>query len=193
MLARVAESVSAPSEPTCKQSAASERVPVPAPHTLERPSVPDTSTPTQAGAQREHAEVEARRQARYARVVALAEGGCALREGARRAGGSRGTERSYLRAGQYRSCATRSRRPHGSDTYAAYLWDRWGEGERNSAQLVAETRAGQYRFGFHSPAVCRRFADWSMPPDRELYLPGEWIADPVRRYGAGARRGSKPS
>jgi transposase len=88
--------------------------------------------------EREHAAVEARRQARYTRVVTLASDGYSLREVARRAGVNRGTVRRYLRAGQYHPCATRSRRPHVCDPYAAYLRQRWNEGERNSAALLLE-------------------------------------------------------
>ena len=88
--------------------------------------------------EREHAAVEARRQARYARVVALASEGHSLREVARRAGLNRGTVRRYLRAGQYHPCASHTRRPHVCDPYAAYLRQRWDEGERNSAALLLE-------------------------------------------------------
>ncbi len=64
---------------------------------------------------RERAAVDARRQARYERVVAVAAQGYAHREVARRAGVSRETVRSDLLAGHYRSCATRRRRPHVCD------------------------------------------------------------------------------
>jgi hypothetical protein len=50
--------------------------------------------------ERAHAAVEARRQGRYARVVALVGEGDALREVARQTGRSRGPVRRDLRAGQ---------------------------------------------------------------------------------------------
>jgi len=93
---------------------------------------------------REHAAVEARRQARYERVVALAREGYSLREVARRAEVNRGTVRRYLRAGQYQPCAKHSRRPHTCDAFAVYLRQRWAEGEHNSAALFAEIRAQGY-------------------------------------------------
>jgi transposase len=94
--------------------------------------------------EREHAAVEARRRARYDRVVALAGDGYSLREIARRAQVNRGTVRRYLRAGQYHPCAKPRRRPHDCDAYALYLRARWQEGEHNSATLLAEIRSQGY-------------------------------------------------
>jgi transposase len=94
--------------------------------------------------ERDHAAVEARRQERYARVMALALEGHSLREIARRAGVSRGTVRSYVRAGQYRPCAQQTSRPRSCDAYAAYLRSRWEDGEQNSAILLEEIRAQGY-------------------------------------------------
>ena len=99
---------------------------------------------SQTRLERDHAAVEARRQDRYARVMALAADGYSLREIARLAGVNRGTVRSYVRAGQYRSCAERTRRPHTCDAYAVYLRSRWEDGEHNSAILWAEIRAQGY-------------------------------------------------
>jgi transposase len=95
--------------------------------------------------ERAHAAVEARRQARYERVVALAQEGQSLREVARRAGVNRGTVRRYLRAGQYQPCAQRSRRPHVCDAFAAHLRQRWEDGEHHSAALFAEIREQGFR------------------------------------------------
>ncbi len=99
------------------------------------------STPPRTRVERERAAVDARRQARYERVVALAAEGYSHREVARRAGVSRETVRSYLLAGHYRSCATRSRRPHVCDPYTTYLRLRWAQGERNRAALLLEIQA----------------------------------------------------
>ncbi|HZC07532.1 MAG TPA: transposase [Ktedonobacterales bacterium] len=52
---------------------------------------------------------------------------------------SRETVRNYLRAGVYRPCAPR-RHPCATDRYAAYLRQRWEEGEHNSATLLQEIR-----------------------------------------------------
>jgi transposase len=101
-------------------------------------SSPETPTAPTTRLQRERAAVEARRQARYARVMALANEGHSLREIARRADVNRGTVRRYLRAGQYQPCANRSRRPHACDGFAADLRQRWEDGEHNSAALFAE-------------------------------------------------------
>src|SRR5258708_18112764 len=92
-------------------------------------SSPETPAAPTTGLQREHAAVEARRQARYERVVALANAGQSLREVARRARVNRGTVRRYVRAGHYQPCAKHSRRPHGCDAFAAYLRQRWEDGE----------------------------------------------------------------
>jgi transposase len=100
--------------------------------------------PPMTHAERDHAAVEARRQARYQQVVAWAEEGCSIREIARRARLCRGTVRRYLTAGQYLSCAARARRPQAGDAYAAYLRGRWDAGEHNSATLLAEIRAQGY-------------------------------------------------
>jgi transposase len=108
------------------------------------PAESPLSMPPTTRLEREHAAVEARRRARYDRVVALAGDGYALWEIARRAGVNRGTVRRYLRAGQYHPCARRRRRPHACDAYASYLRARWEEGEHNSATLLAEIRSQGY-------------------------------------------------
>ena len=128
----------------------------------------------------ERAAVNARRQARYARVVALAAEGHSLREVARRANVSRETVRTYLRAGQHRPCAPR-RHPGKTDRYAAYLRERWEEGEHNSAVLLQEIQEQGYtgaastlrqyvcawRTGPHHPGRRRQGEDSeSAPPDR---------------------------
>ncbi len=95
--------------------------------------------------EREHAAVEARRQARHARVVALAGEGHSLREVARQVGISCGTVRRYLRAGQYQPCAKHTRRPHACDAFATYLRRRWEEGEHNSAALSVEIQQHGFR------------------------------------------------
>lgn len=107
----------------------------------------ETAVPTaqpQTRLEQDHAAVEARRRDRYERVMALAAAGHSLREIARRAGVSRGTVRSYIRAGQYRPCGQRTRRPHNCDAYATYLRARWADGEQNSAILLAEIRDQGY-------------------------------------------------
>ncbi len=111
--------------------------------TSDRAEGCEATTATRAA--RQHAAVEARRQARYAQVVALQQEGHCIHEIARRAGLCRNTVRRYLAAGAYRACAKRARRPHGCDAYAAYLRERWATGERNSRVLLAEIRARGYR------------------------------------------------
>lgn len=133
--------------------------------------------------EREHAAVEARRQARYERVVALATEGYSLREVARLAGVNRGTVRRYVRAGQYRPCAKRSRRPHGCDAFAAYLRRRWEEGEHNSAALLAAIQAQ----GFRGAASTRRqyVRGWRTGPRHTSRRRGEDAAGTpprVRRF-----------
>jgi transposase len=129
-------------------------------------SMRDPSPPPSTRVEREHIAVEARRQARYERVVALASEGYSLRGVARRAGVSRGTVRSYLRAGRYRPYAQRSRRPHACDTYAAYLRQRWEEGEPNSAALCAEIRAQGYT---GAASTLRQYVRaWRTGPRRRL-------------------------
>jgi transposase len=129
--------------------------------------------------QREHAAVEARRQARYERVVALASEGHSLREVARRAGVNRGTVRRYLRAGQYQPCAQHSRRPHVGDVFAAYLRQRWEEGERNSAALFAELHQHGWRTGPRRPGRWRRAEQvaGTAPPRQRRFSPRQtrWI------------------
>jgi transposase len=103
-------------------------------------SSPETPAAPTTRLQREHATVEARRQARYERVVALATEGHSLREVARRTGVNR-----YVRAGHYQPCAQHSRRPQGCDAFAAHLRQRWEDGEHNSATLFAEIQQQGFR------------------------------------------------
>jgi transposase len=131
-LTRAADTVSrAPTKPTKPRQ-------VPPQNSIQEEQPPRTRL------ERDHAAVEARRRDRYKRVLALAQEGYSLREIGRRARVSRGTVRSYVRAGQYRPCARPSRRPQACDTYAAYLRARWAEGEHNSAMLWEEIRAQGY-------------------------------------------------
>jgi transposase len=104
-----------------------------------------TASPTTTRAQRNREASEARRQARYERVVELQQEGHSIHEIARRAGLCRNTVQRYLGAGSYLACSTRARRPHACDAYAAYLRERWVTGERNSRVLLAEIRARGYR------------------------------------------------
>jgi transposase len=145
VLTRVADTLHAAPEPleasVEAQAADGAVVPTPTQGAAQRSKIPTDPLgpmPLTPRLEREHAAVEARRRARYDRVVALAGEGYALREIARRAGVNRGTVRRYLRAGQYHPCAKRRRRPHGCDAYASYLRTRWEEGEHNSAVLYAE-------------------------------------------------------
>ena len=98
VLTRVADAVSA----AAREQAAAE--PTPDAKIGPTPSATAESLETPSGSttrlEREHAAVEARRQARYARVVALAREGHSLREVARLSGVNRGTVRRYVRAGQ---------------------------------------------------------------------------------------------
>ena len=162
----------------------------------ESASAPVTPAAPATRLEREHAAVEARRQARYERVVAPAQEGYSLREVARRTGLNRGTVRRYLRAGQYQPCAQRSRRPQVCDAFAAYLRRRWEDGERNSAALFTEIRAQgftgaastvrQYvrgwRTGPRRPGRRRRAADaagsaGTSPPRQRRFSPRQtrWI------------------
>lgn len=147
VLTQVADALVAPAEPTDEQTPAAEAMPAP--------------TTRQ---EREHAAVEARRQARYDRVVALAREGHSLREVARRAGVNRGTVRRYLRAGQYHPCAKPSCRPHGVDAYATYLRARWEEGEHNSAALFAEIQTHGYTGA--ASTVRQYVREWRTGPRR---------------------------
>jgi transposase len=114
--------------------------------------------------EREHAAVEARRQARYERVVALADEGYSLREVARLAGVNRGTVRRYVRAVQYQPCIKRSRRPQVCDAFAAYLRQRWEEGEHNSAALFAEIR--EHGFTGAASTIRQYVRGWRVGPRR---------------------------
>jgi transposase len=127
-------------------------------------STPGTLTTPMTRLECEHAAVEARRQARYERVVELAQEGYSLREVARRAGVNRGTVRRYLRVGQYQSCAQRSRRPHECDAFAAYLRQRWEDGEHNSAALFAEIQA--HGFTGAASTVRQYVRGWRTGPRR---------------------------
>jgi transposase len=138
-LTQVADSMGAAHAATQEQATDGGASSPEAPQTPEPPAAPMTRL------EREHAAVEARRQARYERVVALAQEGQSLREVARRAGVNRGTVRRYLCAGQYQPCAQRSRRPHVCDAFAAHLRQRWEDGEHNSAALFAEIREQGFR------------------------------------------------
>jgi transposase len=182
VLTRVADAMSA---------AAEEQVTAGEVSTPEAPEMPAAAPLTRL--EREHAAVEARRQARYERVVALASEGYSLREVARRAGVNRGTVRRYLRAGQYLSCAQRSRRPQACGAFAAYLRQRWEEGEHNSAALCAEiqdqgfTGAAStvrkyvrgWRTGPRRPGRRRRAEDAAgpLPPRKHRFSPRQtrWI------------------
>jgi transposase len=151
VLSRVADALSATSaapEPTEaaveEQTADDEASSLPAQETSGRSNSPLVAPAPTTRLEREHAAVEARRRARFDRIVALAGEGYALREIARRAGVNRGTVRRYLRAGQYHPCAKPRRRPHECDTYASYLRTRWEDGEHNSATLLAAIRSQGY-------------------------------------------------
>lgn len=145
--------------------------------TSDRAEGSEATTTTRAG--RQHAAVEARRQARYAHVVALQQEGHCIHEIARRAGLCRNTVRRYLAAGTYVACAKRARRPHGCDAYAAYLRERWASGERNSQALFAEIRAQGYR---GAASTLRQYlAAWRPAPRR-----------PGRRVGADASTAPAP-
>jgi transposase len=171
VLTRVADDMRAATVGGAEQHAA-DAAAVSSPVPSETPAAPMTRL------EREHAAVEARRQARYERVVALAQEGHSLREVARRAGVNRGTVRRYLRAGQYQPCAKRSRRPQTCDAFAASLRQRWEEGEHNSAALCAEMRKQGYtgaastvrkyvrgwRTGPRRPGRQRRVADAAGTP-----------------------------
>jgi transposase len=127
--------------------------------------------PATTRAERQHAAVEARRQARYERVVALRQEGHCTREIARRAGLCRNTVRRYLVAGSYVACSPRARRPHGCDAFDGYLRERWAAGERNSRVLLAEICAQGYR---GAASTLRQYlAAWREGPRR-----------PGRRRGA---------
>lgn len=147
------------------------------------------SVPPLTRVERERAAVKARRQARYARVIALAAEGHSLREVARRASVSRETVRTYLRAGVYRPCAPR-RRPCKTDRYAAYLRRRWEEGEHNSAVLLQEIQEQGYtgaastlrqyvrawRTGSRRPGRRRRSDDTAnAPEDRRRISPRQTL------------------
>jgi transposase len=123
---------------------------------------PPTAATTRA--ERNHAAVEARRQARYERVVTLQQEGHSTRETARRAGLCRNTVRRYLTAGAYVACSKRARRPHGCDAFDGYLRERWAAGERNSRVLFAEIREQGYR-GAES-TVRQYLAAWRGGPRR---------------------------
>jgi len=131
LLTQVADSLSA-------AAIAATKAQTPDAEAASTPVTPQTPATPMTSLERAHAAVETRRQARYERVVALAGEGYSLREVARRAGVNRGTVRRYLRGGQYQPCAKHSRRPHTCDAFAAYLRQRWEDGEHNSAMLFAE-------------------------------------------------------
>ncbi len=141
VLMRVAEAICPAGDRTDITSESSETPPGASPEAVPEQTTP--CVPPLTRIEHERAAVNARRQARYEHVVALAAEGHSLREVARRAGVSRETVRNYLRAGVYRPCAPR-RRPCTTDRYAAYLRRRWEEGEHNSAVLLQEIREQGY-------------------------------------------------
>jgi len=154
----------------------------PEPTKAGAPNAPEQTAPSSpplTRVERERAAVDARRQARYERVVALAAEGYSHREVARRAGVSRETVRTYLGAGHYRSCAQRRRRPHVCGPFAAYLRRRWTEGEYNSAALLVEIQAQ----GFSGAASTLRqyVRAWRTGPRR-----------PGRRRSGDAATGAPP-
>jgi transposase len=145
VLTRVAAAVTVPKDVARAGCTATTLDVVPGAQSVGPPSGHDSpSAACMTRVEREQAAVEERRLARYERVVALASAGYSLREVARRAEVSRETVRSYLRAGHYRPCTSRARKPHACDLFAAYLRHRWNEGEHNSAALYAEIRRQGY-------------------------------------------------
>jgi len=160
----------------------------PPPDAAGVPDAPPAATTPATRALREHAAIEARRQARYDRVVALHREGHSLREVARRAGVCRNTVRRYLDAGAYVACAKRARRPRGCDVYATYLRERWEAGERNSAALLAELRARGYT---GAASTLRQYvATWRPAPRRPGRRPAaaSSVSAPPRRRAFSPRQ-----
>jgi transposase len=109
-----------------------------------RQGQPAPTTATSTRVERAQVASRSRRVARYERVVRLQQEGHAIHEIARATGLSRNTVRRYLRAGTFPEAASRRRRPHRCDPFAAYLRERWNGGEHNSGTLLAEIRARGY-------------------------------------------------
>lgn len=124
-------------------------------------SAPPLPTPT-TRAERAHAAAEARRQARYARVVDLHRDGHSLQAIARLAGLARNTVRRYLQSARYPEPAPRRRRVQACDPFADSLQQRWAAGERNSAVLLSELRA--QGFTGSASTLCNYLMPWR-PPD----------------------------
>ncbi|HEV2462055.1 MAG TPA: ISL3 family transposase [Ktedonobacterales bacterium] len=177
VLTDVADAVSAAAVGAAKErDTDAERASAPVTVTPEAPAAPRTRL------EREHTAVEARRQARYERVVALATAGHSLREVARRAGVNRGTVRRYLRAGRYLSCAQHSRRPHSCAAFAMYLRQRWADGEHNRAALFAELQERGFTGG--ASTVRQYVRGWRTGPrqlGRRLRQAGAAGAPPPRQ------------
>ncbi|HUY75928.1 MAG TPA: ISL3 family transposase [Ktedonobacterales bacterium] len=91
--------------------------------------------------ERAHLASEARRQARYAQVMQLHAAGHPLHTIARLVGLARNTVRRYVCSPTPPVSAPRRRRVHACDPFAAFLQQRWADGEHNSTVLLKELRA----------------------------------------------------
>lgn len=105
-------------------------------------------------AERQKAERQEQRRARYEEVAGLQRDGMPIKQIARQLGMARNAVRRWLRAGE----ATTYRRAPGRsalDRHLAYVEQRWSEGGRNAAQLWRELRDGGFDGGYD---VVRRWA-----------------------------------
>ena len=151
-------------------------------------------------AERQRAEQQEHRQARYEEVARLQRAGVPIRLIARQLGMARNAMRRWLRAGE----ATVYRRAPGRsvlDRHLAYVQQRWAKGRCNTAQLWRELRDQGFDGGYNIVrrwAIRRRALDaavnsrtrplpsWRVPSSRRaarlLTTPGEALTRADRRW-----------
>jgi len=142
--------------------------PLPSPPQAAPPVAPtETVVPVVPRPQREQAERQARRQARYAEVMALHEQGYGQRAIARALGVARHTVQRFTQADAFPARKQRAPRPTILTPYEPYLRERWDAGEQNAATLYGELRTRGFTGA--SSLVRQRVAKWRdgpAPPGR---------------------------
>lgn len=109
-----------------------------------------------------HLARHAERSDRYQQLVELRKEGLTLKEIARRLGmGERTVRRWFERGIPYEKPELRRKRRHEFDPYAAYVTERWNQGERNGLQLWREITQRGFKGGFK--AVYRLLASLRDP------------------------------
>ena len=164
------------------------------------PLVSARKQPASTQAERQRAERQEQRQARYEEVANLQRDGVAIKQIARQLGMARNAVRRWLRAGE----ATVYRRAPGRsvlDRHLAYVEQRWAEGRCNTAQLWRELRDQGFDGGYDivrrwatrrraldaaSTSQTRPMPSWRVPSSRRaarlLTTPGEALTKADRRF-----------